>query len=66
MSDYDPIQKELLDMEGIPWISNETLSTMLGYSKIELSQMKFTDFTYAEDIDKDIVNSIFTNFCIGK
>ncbi len=49
-----PIAIALLDMEGHTLISNLTLSNMVGYSIVELSKMKFTDFTYHEDADKDM------------
>ncbi|MGB9937865.1 MAG: PAS domain S-box protein [Methanobacterium sp.] len=36
---------------------NEALCNILGYSEEELLKMKFTDFTYFEDIDADIKQS---------
>jgi PAS domain S-box-containing protein len=52
--DQAPIAIALLDMNGLLIISNSTLSKMVGYSNDELSKMKFTDFTYPEDIDTDM------------
>jgi PAS domain S-box-containing protein len=52
--DQAPLAIALLDLEGRPIHANETLSTMVGYTKEELSRMKFTDFTYPDDIDKDL------------
>ncbi len=49
-----PIAIALLDTEGRTLISNLPLSNMVGYSIDELSKMKFTDFTYHEDADKDM------------
>jgi len=51
--DQAPIAMALLDREGRPIISNSPLSKMIGYSNDELSKMKFSDFTYPEDVDKD-------------
>ena len=52
--DQSPLGIALVDMQGHPIISNAPLSKMLGYSSDELSKMKFTDFTYPEDVDKDL------------
>ena len=52
--DQSSIAIALLDMKGFPIISNLSLSKMVGYSNDELSKMKFTDFTYPEDVDKDL------------
>ena len=52
--DQAPIAMALLDTQGHPILSNLPLSEMLGYSSDELSKMKFSDFTYPEDIDKDL------------
>jgi diguanylate cyclase (GGDEF)-like protein/PAS domain S-box-containing protein len=52
--DQAPIGMALLDSEGHPVVSNPTLSRMLGYSPAELSKMTFREFTYGEDIDKDV------------
>ena len=37
---------------------------MLGYSNDELSKMKFADFTYLEDVDKDL--NLFKELIEGK
>ncbi|HEY3369302.1 MAG TPA: PAS domain S-box protein [Prolixibacteraceae bacterium] len=52
--DQAPIAIALLDLEGHPIISNLSLSRILGYTDVELSKMKFTEFTYPEDIDRDM------------
>ena len=52
--DQAPIAMALLDVQGHPVISNPLLSKMVGYNHDELSKMKFSDFTYAEDVDKDL------------
>jgi two-component system cell cycle sensor histidine kinase/response regulator CckA len=52
--DQAPIALALLDMQGRPIVSNLRLSKMVGYTNDELSKMKFTDFTYPEDADKDL------------
>ncbi|HXS68534.1 MAG TPA: PAS domain S-box protein [Candidatus Polarisedimenticolia bacterium] len=44
----------LVDTEGRPVRCNSALCRMLGYSKEELSQMTFPQFTHAEDIDEDL------------
>ncbi len=62
--DQSPVAIALLDMQGHPIISNLRLSEMLGYTKDELSKMMFTEFTYPEDIDKDL--NQFTDLIAGK
>ncbi|MBW8331751.1 MAG: PAS domain S-box protein [Prolixibacteraceae bacterium] len=62
--DQAPIAIALIDMQGYPIISNLPLSEMVGYSSEELAKMKFTEFTYPEDIDKDM--SQFTDLVTGK
>ncbi|MCX6168455.1 MAG: PAS domain S-box protein [Ignavibacteriales bacterium] len=52
--DQAPIAIALLDKQGHPVISNLPLSKMIGYSSTELSKMKFTDFTFLDDINKDM------------
>jgi diguanylate cyclase (GGDEF)-like protein/PAS domain S-box-containing protein len=52
--DQAPIAMALLDRQGYPILSNAPLSQMIGYSDIELSKMTFSEFTYAEDTDKDV------------
>jgi PAS domain S-box-containing protein len=52
--DQSPVAIALLDIQGHLIISNLPLSKMLGYSTDELSKMKFADFTYPEDVDKDL------------
>ena len=52
--DQAPIATALLDRQGRPIISNSHLSKMVGYSNDELSKMTFADFTYPEDVDKDL------------
>lgn len=51
--DQAPLAIALLDLQGHPIISNLPLSKMVGYSSDELAKMKFTDFTYPEDVNKD-------------
>jgi len=43
---------DLMDMQGNFVETNPTLQEMLGYSAVELRQMKFTDITHPEDIDE--------------
>jgi len=62
--DQAPIAVALIDMQGHPIISNLPLSKMLGYSSNELTKMKFTEFTYSDDIDKDMIQ--FTDMLAGK
>lgn len=62
--DQAPIAVALLDMQGHPIISNLALSGMLGYSSDELLKMKFSDFTYPEDADRDLDQ--FTELMEGK
>jgi diguanylate cyclase (GGDEF)-like protein/PAS domain S-box-containing protein len=62
--DQAPIAMALLDRESHPIISNSPLSTMIGYSNDELSKMKFSDFTYSEDVDKDL--NQFTELMEGR
>ncbi|HCT93564.1 MAG: hypothetical protein A2X19_01760 [Bacteroidetes bacterium GWE2_39_28] len=62
--DQAPIAISLIDLQGHPIISNLRLSKMLGYSSDELSKMMFTDFTYPEDIDKDL--NQFAELIAGK
>ncbi|MCX6170179.1 MAG: PAS domain S-box protein [Ignavibacteriales bacterium] len=62
--DQSPIAIALLDLQGHPIISNLSLSNMVGYSNDELSKMKFTEFTYPEDVDKDM--NQFTDLIDGK
>jgi diguanylate cyclase (GGDEF)-like protein/PAS domain S-box-containing protein len=52
--DQAPIAMALLDAQGHPTLSNLPLSKMVGYSNDELSKMTFSDFTYPEDVDKDL------------
>jgi PAS domain S-box-containing protein len=52
--DQSPIAIALVNKNGHLDISNLNLSKMIGYSSDELSKMKFTDFTFPEDIDKDM------------
>lgn len=62
--DQAPIAIALIDLQGHPIISNLSLSKLLGYSSVEFTKMKFTDFTYPEDIDKDV--NQFTDLLAGK
>ncbi|PKO99650.1 MAG: hypothetical protein CVU13_03740 [Bacteroidetes bacterium HGW-Bacteroidetes-8] len=62
--DQAPIAISLIDLQGYPIISNLRLSKILGYTKDELSKMKFTDFTHPEDIDKDL--NQFNELIAGK
>ncbi|MDP2234824.1 MAG: PAS domain S-box protein [Bacteroidales bacterium] len=62
--DQAPIAVALIDLQGYPILSNLRLSEMLGYTKDELSKMMFTEFTYQEDIDKDL--NQFTDLIAGK
>jgi PAS domain S-box-containing protein len=62
--DQAPFAIALIDKQGKILISNLVLSKMIGYSTDELSGMKFTDFTYPEDVDKDMKS--FTDLTTGK
>jgi two-component system, cell cycle sensor histidine kinase and response regulator CckA len=62
--DQSPVAIALLDMQGHPTISNLPLSKMLGYSNDELSKMKFIDFTFPEDADKDL--NLFNQLIEGR
>lgn len=62
--DQAPIAIALVDLQGYPIISNLPLTKMLGYSSDELAKMKFTEFTYPEDIDKDL--NQFSDLIAGK
>jgi PAS domain S-box-containing protein len=62
--DQAPIAIALIDLQGHPIISNPPLSKMLGYSTDELSKMTFAEFTWPEDIDKDM--NQFTDLLAGK
>jgi PAS domain S-box-containing protein len=52
--EYAPIGVAMVDNTGTPLFVNTCLSKILGYSKEELCQMDFTQFTYKEDIDLDV------------
>ncbi|MEO9871628.1 PAS domain-containing sensor histidine kinase [Ekhidna sp.] len=43
----------LVGGDGKPFLVNDQLCTILGYSKEELAEMPFTEFTHPEDIEKD-------------
>ena len=62
--DQAPVAIALLDTQGHPIISNLRLTKMIGYSSDELAKMMFTEFTYPEDIDKDL--NQFTDLIAGK
>ena len=62
--DQAPVAIALLDMDGHPIVSNLYLSKMVGYSSDELSEMKFTDFTYPDDADIDL--NQFKDLLLGK
>jgi PAS domain S-box-containing protein len=54
----------LVDMHGHPVESNPALQTMLGYSKLELAQKAFTEFTHPADSQADW--SLFTELVEGR
>ncbi|MHB8668229.1 MAG: GGDEF/EAL domain-containing response regulator [Burkholderiales bacterium] len=62
--DQAPIAMALLDRQGHLTISNSPLSQLVGYSNDELSKMTFGDFTYPEDLEKDLTQ--FTGLIEGK
>ena len=62
--DQSPISIALLDMRGRLIYSNMMLSNMIGYSGAELLEMRFTDFTYPDDLHIDL--SQFTDLVDGK
>src|SRR5665647_648228 len=59
-----PIGIALVDLQGCLIKSNISLSNIVGYSNDELAKMKFTDFTYPEDVDKEL--KLFTDLLEGK
>lgn len=62
--DQAPIAMALLDSQGHLIVSNLPLSKMVGYSIDELSKLTFSEFTYPEDVDKDLKQ--FTELMEGK
>lgn len=46
----------LVSNEGTPYMVNESLVKMLGYSSDELCQTAFKDFTHPDDFDTDFTN----------
>jgi PAS domain S-box-containing protein len=54
----------LVDMRGHPVEGNPALQTMLGYSKLELAQKAFTEFTHPADSQADW--SLFTELVEGR
>jgi PAS domain S-box-containing protein len=54
--DQAPIAVAIIDLQGYLTLSNLSLTKMIGYSSDELSKMMFTEFTYPEDIDKEIIH----------
>lgn len=62
--DQAPIAIALIDLQGCPIITNLRLTKMIGYSSDELAKMMFTEFTYPEDVDKDL--NQFTDLIAGK
>jgi PAS domain S-box-containing protein len=62
--DQSPIAIALLNTKGHPVVSNAALSRMVGYSSKELSRMTFAEFTFPEDVDKDL--SQFEALLAGK
>ncbi len=51
---YSRIGIALVDELGKPFMSNAALQEFLGYSGVELSGMTFAQFTYPEDVEKDV------------
>ncbi|MGJ8760729.1 MAG: sensor histidine kinase [Polaribacter sp.] len=45
----------LIDLEGKPVFTNKKLIDVLGYSDKELKQMTFSDFTYPDDLETDLI-----------
>lgn len=62
--EQSPIAIALLDSQGYPIISNLALEKMVGYSRAELAKIKFAEFTYPDDVDKDLKQ--FTELIAGK
>ena len=54
----------LVDMRGHPVESNPALQKMLGYTKTELAQMAFSEFTHPDDVQAS--RDLFTELCEGK
>lgn len=62
--DQSSIAIALVNMDGRIVNANSKLSELVGYSTDELSIMKFTEFTFPEDIENDL--SRFSDLIIGK
>jgi len=54
----------LLDLHGHPVESNPALQKMLGYAKLELADMAFTEYTHPDDVRADW--DLFTELAEGK
>ena len=54
----------LVDMHGHPVESNPALQKMLGYNKLELAHMAFTEYTHPDDAQADW--DLFTELVEGK
>lgn len=52
--DQSPIGDILVDLDFHPLQVNNSLSSMLGYSKKELLSMKFPEYTHPDDLDTDL------------
>ncbi|MET0029355.1 MAG: PAS domain S-box protein [Candidatus Thiodiazotropha sp.] len=52
--DNAPVGIALVDDAGRPVLSNRALQMMLGYSESQLKELPFTEFTFPEDVDKDL------------
>lgn len=42
--------------DGTPYMVNNSLSEMLEYSELELSKMKFSEFTHPDDLEEGLIN----------
>ncbi|WP_252231650.1 PAS domain S-box protein [Clostridium sp. ZBS15] len=54
----------LISIDGYPIKINAAVTSMLGYTEEEMKKMKFTEYTYEEDKNKDWVK--FKNLLEGK
>ena len=52
--DHASLGVAMVDREGKPVLNNAALQKIVGYSENELRSTPFPDFTYPDDVDKDM------------
>lgn len=52
--DHAPLGIALVDAQGRPVLANPALQRILGYEAWELREMPFSEFTHADDLEKDV------------